>query len=94
MASESRKTTTSPVAASQPRLRAPPAYPAPDPGTTRAPWDSAIFAVASVDPSSTTITSSGAGSCSAREESTAPSVRSALNAGMTTEYELGTTPSG
>ena len=83
-ASESRKTTTSPVAASQPRLRAPPARSGRSLRTTRAPSSSATAAVRSVDASSTTITSSGAGRCSASEPATEPSIRSALCAGITT----------
>ena len=45
---------------------------------------SATAAVRSVDASSTTITSSGAGRCSASEPATEPSIRSALCAGITT----------
>src|SRR5689334_10590396 len=43
-----------------------------------------MAAVSSVEPSSTTITSNGPGSCAASAASTVPSVREALYAGMTT----------
>jgi hypothetical protein len=54
-------------------------------GITVAPSRRAISAVRSVDPSSTTITSEGAGSCPFSAPMTVPIVRSALNAGITTE---------
>src|SRR4051795_7445583 len=50
----------------------------------RAPCASAVSAVRSVEPSSTTMTSSGGSGSPARAERTALSVRSALNAGITT----------
>src|SRR3712207_6148655 len=83
-ASASRKTTASPRASSQPRLRAPPANPRVSVQTTRAPNRFPIAAVASVEASSTTITSCGGGSSAASAASTDPSVRWALYAGMTT----------
>src|SRR5262249_42427406 len=87
IASESRKTTTSPLAAAQPRLRLPPAEGREPGGTILAPDSSARLLVASVDPSSTTRTSRGAGFCPARDRRTLPSVRSAFRAGMTTLYD-------
>ncbi len=87
-ASESRKQTTSPLAASQPALRAPPARAPPPVATTEAPCASAIAGVASVDPSSTRMTSSGGTLWPARAVSTVPIVRAALRAGITTLTEL------
>src|SRR5262249_42036346 len=87
IASASRKTTTSPPAASQPRLRLPPADGRRPGATTLAPASRARLLVASVDPSSTTRTSMGVGSCPARDCRTRPSERSAFRAGMTTLYD-------
>jgi len=55
--SASTNQSTSPFAISAPRLRAPPGPSRPPEGTTRAPAWAAIHADASVEPSSTTISS-------------------------------------
>ena len=83
--SESRKTTRSPVACVPARV----ARPAGEAPAARRDDAGAVRLARSppsrrVDPSSTTITSGGAGSCAASAGEHAPSVRAAFRAGMTT----------